>query len=241
MKIKRGQDALITAEENKAMFEYIAPYYDSTNRLLSLGLDAYWRKAAVRTLAPAPGRKYLDVGCGTGDTAIEILNQSPESTVVGVDPSDHMLALGLEKIQHLRLEPKITLQKGDALNLEYNDNEFDSAITSFCIRNVTDRKRALVEIRRVIKPGGRLIILELTEPQGQIMKPLFRLYSLVVMPIVTGLLSSASAYKYLADSMADFPKPGDFLGVLEVAGYKEVRFKHLTGGIVTIFEAGAGK
>ncbi len=229
------QDSLHSAPENRAMFQRIAQYYDFTNRLLSLGLDAYWRKRAVRLLQPRSGGTYLDVGCGTGDIALEIIRQCPQSTVVGIDPSVPMLTIGNKKVAAGKMSDNIRLVPGDALNLEFRDNTFDAAITSFCIRNVTDRQRALREIHRVVKPSGALIILELTEPLGPIMKPLFRLYSRVFMPLLTALLSSAAAYKYLSDSMAEFPSPEAFEGILAGNGFQKCSHAHLTGGIITIY------
>jgi demethylmenaquinone methyltransferase / 2-methoxy-6-polyprenyl-1,4-benzoquinol methylase len=232
---RRPHDSLIPADENRQMFDHIAGYYDGTNRLLSLGFDASWRRSAVAALSPSPGSRYLDVGCGTGDIAVEILRQQNDCNVTGIDPSAGMLEIGTSKIESLGLDDRIFLQEGDALHLDFPDDTFDGSITSFCIRNVTDRKGALKEICRVVKPGGALVILELTEPQGFIMKPLFRIYSKVVMPVVTGIMSSASAYRYLADSMADFPKPQTILALMESVGFVNVTHRHMTGGIVTVF------
>lgn len=221
------------------MFKYIARYYDSTNRLLSLGLDRYWRTRAVAALAPKRGMSILDVGCGTGDISIEIIRTCPECRVVGIDPSFHMLKVGQEKIRTGRLS-NIELGAGSVLDLSYMTRSFDAAITSFCIRNVTDRRRGLLEMRRVLKPGGSIVILELTEPLGGLMKPLFRLYSRVMMPALTSVMSSVSAYRYLAESMADFPPPPVFTRILEDCGYKSVTHEFLTGGIVTLYTARVG-
>lgn len=226
---------MISAEENRAMFDRIAGYYDGTNKILSLGLDEYWRRRAVSKLAPASGRSYLDLGCGTGDIALEIVRQSPESKVTGIDPSEGMIAVGRTKIHAAGLEKVISLVLGDVLDLRYDDNSFDGAITSFCIRNVTDRPRGLSEIYRIVRPGGLLVILELTEPQGFLMKPLFRLYAKVVMPLVTKILSSVSAYRYLTDSMADFPSPRSVLDIMRETGFQNLKYGHMTGGIVTLF------
>lgn len=234
------QDSLISSEANRAMFERIAGFYDGTNKILSLGLDGWWRRRAVQRLAPVSGGRYLDVGCGTGDMALEILRQAPGSSVIGIDPVENMLAIAENKVRTAGLDASISVEKGDALNLGFGDNSFDGAITAFCIRNVTDRGRALLEILRVLKPGSSLVILELTEPSGPIMKPLFRTYARVVMPAVTRLMSSVSAYKYLADSMADFPEPDIFSRLMAAASFTDLTHKHLTGGIVTIFVGQAG-
>ncbi|HMK33960.1 MAG TPA: bifunctional demethylmenaquinone methyltransferase/2-methoxy-6-polyprenyl-1,4-benzoquinol methylase UbiE [Desulfomonilaceae bacterium] len=233
------QDSLISAAENRAMFERIAGFYDGTNRILSLGFDGRWRRRAVQTLGPVPGGRYLDVGCGTGDMSLEIVRQAPGSTVVGIDPVQNMLSIAREKIARAGADALISIEKGDVLNLDFEDDSFDAAITAFCIRNVTDRRRGLEEINRVIKPGGLLVILELTEPNGPVMKPLFRIYARVVMPAVTRRMSSVSAYRYLADSMADFPQPEVFSKLMEAAAFTHLTHQHLTGGIVTIFSGQA--
>jgi demethylmenaquinone methyltransferase/2-methoxy-6-polyprenyl-1,4-benzoquinol methylase len=232
---KRQQDSLISAEENRAMFDKIAGYYDGTNRILSLGLDGSWRRRAVACLSPQPGAKYLDVGCGTGDVSIEILRHAPGSAVVGIDASEKMLELGREKVNKLGLEHCVSLDLGDVLDLQFPDNHFDGAITSFCIRNVTDRTKGIAEICRVVRPGGLLVILELTEPTGFIMKPLFRVYAGLIMPLVTKIMSSVSAYRYLSASMADFPRPEMFTDLMAVSGFVNTRHTHMTGGIVTLF------
>lgn len=231
----RDHDALMSATENRAMFEHIASFYDGTNKILSLGLDGYWRRKAVEYLRPAPESHYLDVGCGTGDVAIEILRAAENVMVTGIDPSSAMLAVGRKKVSEAGLNNNIRLIDGDALDIPFQNSSFDGAITSFCIRNVPYRLRAVKEIHRVIKPGGRFIILELTEPLGPIMRPLFRIYGKVVMPAVTYLMSSVSAYRYLTDSMADFPHPDVFLKLLSDSGFEQLDYRHLTGGIVTIF------
>jgi demethylmenaquinone methyltransferase/2-methoxy-6-polyprenyl-1,4-benzoquinol methylase len=232
----RGQDSLTTAEENRLMFDSIARYYDGTNKILSFGLDGMWRRRAVSRLNLGADRRYLDVGCGTGDIALEILLQAPGSKVVGIDPSQEMLSRGQLKISEAGLSDSISLIMGDVLGLKFEDESFDGAITSFCIRNVTDRRQGLSEIRRVVRPGGRLVILELTQPTGAIMGPLFSIYARVVMPIVTKIMSSVSAYRYLTDSMVDFPRPEMILDLMKEVGFIERRYARMTGGIVTLFE-----
>jgi demethylmenaquinone methyltransferase / 2-methoxy-6-polyprenyl-1,4-benzoquinol methylase len=232
---RKRQDSLISAEENRAMFDKIAGYYDGTNKILSLGLDGYWRRRAVACLAPHPDGKYLDVGCGTGDVSIEILRQVPDSSVSGIDRSEKMVEIGRAKARDAGLENSISLDIGDVLDLAFPDNYFDGAITSFCIRNVTDRRRGLTEICRVVRPGGLFVILELTEPTGFVMRPMFRIYAGVIMPLVTRIMSSVSAYRYLSASMADFPRPEVFINLMSEAGFVDIECTHMTGGIVTLF------
>ncbi|AFM25289.1 bifunctional demethylmenaquinone methyltransferase/2-methoxy-6-polyprenyl-1,4-benzoquinol methylase UbiE [Desulfomonile tiedjei] len=233
---QRRHDSLISADEGLSMFNEIAGFYDRTNKILSLGLDGYWRRVAVRTLDPQPGRVYLDVGCGTGDVSLAIATHSHAmGRVIGIDPSEGMLRRGIEKVARKGLQESISMLRGDVLNLQFPDASFDGAIAAFCIRNVTDRKRALSEIHRVLRPGGLFVILELIEPDGPLMKPLFRLYSKVVMPIITGLMSSIPAYRYLSDSMAEFPRPGVWAQLMSDAGFSETGSRPLTGGIARIF------
>ena len=231
----RQQDSLTTAEENRSMFDSIAKYYDGTNKILSFGLDKTWRIRAVGRLGPTSGAKYLDVGCGTGDIALEILRQAPASQVIGIDPSEGMLFLGQAKIASAGLSRSISLVPGNVLNLEFEDNSFDGSITSFCIRNVTDRRRGLREIHRVVRPGGKVVILELTQPTGRIMGPLFSVYARVIMPVLTKIMSSVPAYRYLADSMVDFPRPQAVKALMEETGFVDCLYTHMTGGIVTLF------
>jgi demethylmenaquinone methyltransferase/2-methoxy-6-polyprenyl-1,4-benzoquinol methylase len=231
----RPRDSLISADDNRRMFDAIAGYYDSTNRFLTGGLDAYWRRRAVACLAPTVGGLYLDVGCGTGDVALEIVRQAAGSRVVGIDPSQGMLDLGRNKVSQAGQDRAIQLVPGDGLALPFPDGRFDGVITSFCIRNVTDRRGALAEFQRVLRPNGRLVILELTDPVGLLMKPLFRVYSNLVMPLVTRFMSSAPAYRYLTASMTDFPSAERFKEIMETVGFKHVQFFRMTGGITTCF------
>jgi demethylmenaquinone methyltransferase / 2-methoxy-6-polyprenyl-1,4-benzoquinol methylase len=217
------------------MFDMIARWYDGTNRLMSLGLDGLWRRRAVALLDPRPGGIYLDVGVGTGDVAYFVAERARDGRVVGIDPSFGMLEVARAKMTREGVAERVHVMAGDVLDLSFPDDTFDGAITSFCIRNVTDRRRGLREIRRVVKPGGRFVILELTEPVGPIMRPLFRAYARVLMPVISGIMSSAKSYRYLADSMADFPKPWVFLRAMEENGFVTCRYEHLTGGIVTVF------
>lgn len=228
-------DSLMTADQNRDMFNYIAPYYDGANLILSIGLDQRWRRQAVRCLNPHQDYLYLDVGCGTGDISFEILRQNRQARIIGIDSSLGMLEIGWKKIRRLGLESQISFREGDCLDLEFPDNTFDGAISVFCVRNVTDHKRAFGEIVRVLKPESKLVIMELTEPDGPIMKPLFRIYSKTVMPLVTKIMSSVSAYKYLADSMAAFPRPERIKDEMSGAGLEDVRYFQITGGIVTVY------
>ena len=229
-------DSLMNADQNRDMFNSIAPYYDGANRILSIGLDHSWRHSAVKRLAPKNEHVYLDIGCGTGDICLEILKQSPKARVIGIDPSLGMLEIGWKKIRRYGMDSQISLRQGNCLDLDFPDNSFDGVITVFCIRNVTDHKRAFSETVRVLKPGAKLVVMELTEPMGMVMKPLFRIYSNTVMPFVTKIMSSVSAYKYLAASMEAFPKPQNIKRIMTDSGLTNVEYSKMTFGIVTVYE-----
>jgi demethylmenaquinone methyltransferase/2-methoxy-6-polyprenyl-1,4-benzoquinol methylase len=228
-------DSLMTADQNKEMFNHIAPYYDGANHILSVGLDHLWRREAVKRLDPKEDHVYLDVGCGTGDITLEILRQNKASRVIGIDTSLGMLGIGWKKIRQYGLESQASFREGNCLGLEFPDNSFDGAITVFCIRNVTDRKKAFSEMVRVLKPGSMLVVMELTEPMGLVMKPLFRIYARTVMPLVTKIMSSVSAYKYLAASMEAFPKPENMKQIMTDSGLTSVSYSQMTLGIVTVY------
>ncbi|MFC1835150.1 ubiquinone/menaquinone biosynthesis methyltransferase [Thermodesulfobacteriota bacterium] len=231
-------DTLITSDENRSMFDRIAGYYDGTNRILSLGFDRGWRRKAVACLKPEADGVYLDIGCGTADVCFEVIRQGPGSRVVGIDPSEGMLEIGRDKLEAAGLSEAVQLQTGDVLDLQFDDNSLDGAITAFCIRNVVDRRGALKEVQRVLRPGARLVILELTDPVG-VMKPLFRVYSNVLIPLVTKIMSSVPAYRYLTKSMAHFPSSEEFTALIQETGYVNAQFFRMTGGITTIFVAEA--
>jgi len=226
----------MTADQNREMFNHIAPYYDGANRILSVGLDHLWRREAVKRLDPQKDHVYLDIGCGTGDISREILRQNEAARVIGIDTSLGMLEIGWKKIRQYGLSSQISFREGNCLGLEFPDNSFDGAITVFCIRNVTDHKSAFSEMARVLKPGAKLVVMELTEPMGPIMKPLFRIYARTVMPFITKIMSSVSAYKYLTDSMEAFPKPEEIKKLMIEAGMTNVGYSQMTLGIVTIYE-----
>lgn len=230
-------DSLMDHDENRKMFDYIAPFYDKTNVILSLGQDRYWRKKAVNRLIESRPGLILDVGTGTGDIGLNILKRYPEVRVVGIDTSVEMMKVGLKKTLKNNSSNNVVFCSANVLKLCFANDTFDAAITSFCIRNVDDRFTALSEMFRVMKRNARLIIVELTQPDGYLMKPLFGIYSKIITPTITRIFSSESAYDYLTESMADFPRPEQFSTVLGSVGFTNISFFHLTFGIVTIYEA----
>lgn len=228
-------DALITPEANREMFDKVASRYDLTNRLISLGLDRRWRRKAVGYLKPSDGKSYLDIGCGTGDVMLEILRQAPASKVLGIDPSKKMLAIAESKLSKVHLCEQATVEAADACDLPSKDCVFDGIISAFCFRNIADRKKALEEAYRTLKPGARLVLLELTVTDNVFLRPLFWLYSRCIIPVAGRLMGQEKAYRYLTDSIYDFSSKVDVDGMLTDAGFSHVNRIPLNGAVVTIF------
>jgi demethylmenaquinone methyltransferase/2-methoxy-6-polyprenyl-1,4-benzoquinol methylase len=219
-----------------AMFDAIAPRYDLLNRILSLGIDRRWRRLTVEALELPPGARVLDHATGTGDLAILTARIVPTADVVGLDPSEEMLRLGRVKIAQAGLEERVTLQQGDAQSLsEFATASFDAVTMAFGIRNVPDRGRALRELARVTRPGGRIAILELSEPRSGILGPLARLHVHVIVPWVGGLLSGSREYRYLQQSIERFPPPEDFAELMRASGIEVERVQPLTFGACHLY------
>jgi len=218
-----------------AMFDKIARRYDLLNRMMSFGVDKRWRKRTVKALAlsATASSRVLDVATGTGDLAIDIARRHPGATVVGVDPSAQMLAVGDRKV--VRFEGRVTLQLGDAQALDFPDASFDAVTIAFGIRNVPDRAAGLREMARVCKPGGRVAILELGEPKRGVIAPLARFHIRQVVPRVGALLSGAREYRYLQSSIAAFPAPDAFATMMTEAGLEVLEVVPLTFGVCTLF------
>lgn len=224
------------ADENRRMFDRIAARYDRLNAVLSLGLHRRWGRRAVAALEPAPGGRYLDVGCGTADVAVEILRRQPGARVVGIDPSERMLSVGRAKVARAHLAQAVTLQAGDATQMGFADASFDGAISAYCLRNVAARERALAEMRRVVAPGGHVVVLELTVPHAPLPRLAHALFTRTVVPLAGQLLAgSRDAYRYLVDSIRDFPPPGRVVEMLAEAGLRDAAARPLHAGIVTLF------
>jgi demethylmenaquinone methyltransferase/2-methoxy-6-polyprenyl-1,4-benzoquinol methylase len=218
------------------MFDAIAPRYDLLNRLLSFGIDQRWRRRLVELLQLKPGARVLDHATGTADLALMIARSSPGVDVVGVDPSTEMLRVGRTKVARAGLASRITLQQGDAEDLSGVDsNSFDAASMAFGIRNVPNRARALRELGRVTRVGGRIAILELSEPRGSLLGPLARLHVHQIVPWVGGLLSGSREYRYLQQSIAAFPPPAEFARLMEDSGMRVVHVQALTFGVCHLY------
>jgi len=217
------------------MFDGIAHRYDLVNRVISLGIDQSWRKKTVKSLELAAGAKVLDLATGTADLAILIARTHPLVTVLGVDPSAKMLEVGAKKLQMLQLDERVTLEVGDAQALRAPDRTFDGVSIAFGIRNVPDRLRALREMARVTKAGGRVAILELSEPRSGLLGPLARFHVHSVVPTIGALLSGAKEYHYLQKSIAAFPPAAQFEALMNEAGLRIVSSSALTFGVCHLY------
>lgn len=219
-------------ENVKAMFDGIAPRYDLLNHLLSLGIDRRWRRNAVRQVAAGRPAKILDVATGTADLAIAIARALPEAQVTGVDLSPEMLAVGRRKAMGLAVE----LREGDATALDFADGTFDAVSAAFGVRNFEHVEKGVGEMVRVLKTGGRLVVLEFSMPRDSLLARLFRLYFHRILPAIGGIVSGdGAAYRYLPESVDGFPAPAEFLKLMERSGLQECRAVSLTGGIAQIY------
>ncbi len=226
-------------QEVQAMFDTIAPRYDLLNRVLSFGIDKWWRRQAIGLLKADRPRRILDVATGTADLALQAMTLEPDK-VVGVDIAEEMLSIGREKIAEQGLSERITLQTGDAERLPFSDNQFDAVLVAFGVRNFEDLKKGLAEMRRVLRPGGSLVVLEFSQPTGFPVKQAYGFYSRYILPRVGGTLSGDSgAYKYLPDSIQAFPAGTAFLDVMSETGYDDPQWRPLTFGIASLYKGQA--
>jgi demethylmenaquinone methyltransferase/2-methoxy-6-polyprenyl-1,4-benzoquinol methylase len=220
----------------RAMFDRIAPRYDLANRVLSAGTDVRWRRRAVEALALPDGGRVLDLCTGTADLLVEVLGRDRASRGVGLDLSLSMLGRASSKLARSGVAERGALVSGDAQRLPLASERFDGALVAFGIRNVGDPAQALRELRRVLRPGGRLVVLEFSTPRG-LFGLLYGAYARHVLPRIGGWISGdRRAYAYLPASVARFAAPGEFGRLMEEAGFIDVRFCPLTGGIAHLFQ-----
>jgi demethylmenaquinone methyltransferase/2-methoxy-6-polyprenyl-1,4-benzoquinol methylase len=219
------------------MFDNIADRYDLLNRIISLGIDQSWRRKTVDALKLSDGAHALDLATGTGDLALMIARRAQGCRVTGVDPSTGMLGVGLVKVAEADLKDRIELLAGDAQALPFEDNTFDGTTIAFGIRNVPDREQGLREMARVTKPGGRIAILELSEPEGGFMAPFARFHVHTLVPWVGSLLSGAKEYRYLQKSIAAFPPAREFAETMKSCGLDVLEMTPLTFGVAHLYVA----
>jgi len=224
MSVETGR---LPAEGVRAMFDRIAPVYDAMNRTMTAGLDRRWRRLTAEAVV-RPGDVVLDACCGTGDLAIACARAG--GRVTGVDFSERMLERARRKA------PELEWVAGDMLSLPFADASFDAATVGFGVRNVDDLERSLRELRRVLRDGGRLGILEITRPRG-LLAPFYRFWFDGVVPLLGKLLPGGAAYSYLPASVRRFPGPDDLAEMIAAAGFVEVRYRTFAGGIVALHTA----
>lgn len=209
------------------MFDEVAQHYDRTNDVLSMGNSMLWRRAVVRAIDPQPGERILDIAAGTGTSSVALSRTG--ATVVAADFSPGMIEVG--RVKH----PQIEFVQADAMALPFGDAEFDVATISFGLRNIEDPKKALAEMYRVLKPGGRLLICEFSSPPRALFRAGYGAYMKFVMPTVVGLSSSnPEAYKYLSESIADWPDQTTLSQWIRGAGFTRVGYRNLTAGVVAM-------
>lgn len=225
-------------EQIRRMFDKIAPSYDRLNHALSLGIDRRWRRTAVDALGKHQPQQILDIATGTGDFALLLAKRIKPQHIVGADISEGMMAVGREKVKEEGLQNVISFQHEDCMQLSFPDGSFDAVTSSYGVRNFQNLDKGLQEMQRVLRPGGHLLIVELTPPPSFPMKQLFWLYAHVVMPLLGRLIShDDSAYTYLPASMEAFPQPEQMEGILRKAGFTEVQWRRFTFGISTMYLA----
>ena len=228
--------ALSKKEQVADMFDNIAFRYDFLNRFLSAGIDVRWRKAALKQLKSINPKRILDVATGTADVAIMATGVLKPESIIGIDISDGMLELGRKKIEKAGLSRVIELQNGDSETINFLDNTFDAVTVAFGVRNFEHLEKGLAEILRVLKPGGKLVVLEFSKPKAPVVKQFYNAYMKVVAPMMGKLFSkNRNAYKYLDESIKKFPEGKNFTHILDSLGYKNTYCKPQSAGICSIY------
>ena len=230
-KVKEDKKASV-----ESMFDSIAWRYDFLNHFLSFNFDRIWRRQAIKIISRSfISPSILDVATGTGDLAIEAMKFNP-SRISGIDISNKMLEIGREKIAQKGLEGKIDLIRGDSENIPFNDDFFDVAMVAFGVRNFSDPLKGLTEMKRVIRTGGMIMVLEFSKPKRFPFKPLYNFYFKSILPVFGRLFSKdKTAYSYLPDSVMRFPDNEEFLKLLVQAGFSDQKQVKLTGGVASIY------
>lgn len=222
-------------QQVEQMFDNISHRYDFLNRSLSFGIDILWRKVMMKELKHLNNAKILDVATGTADVAIETARLKPES-ITGVDISEGMLEIGRKKIESKGLNHLIKLEKGDSEDLKYESNSFDAVTVAFGVRNFENLSKGLSEINRVLKPGGKIVVLEFSRPKTFGIKHVYDMYFKYICPWWGKIVSKDySAYKYLYDSVKAFPEGEEFNTIAKNAGFSKMKAKRVTLGIVSLY------
>jgi len=230
------QSNLTKKEQVAKMFDSIAFKYDFMNRFLSAGVDVRWRKKAIKELRPVSPKVILDVATGTADVALMTYKILQPEKIIGIDISEGMLDLGRKKIEQFHLQNVIELQKGDSEVINFPDNHFDAITVAFGVRNFENLEKGLKEMYRVLKPGGKLAVLEFSKPKQFWFKGVYQFYLKIVAPGFVQMFSSdKKAYQYLNDSVQAFPEGNSFLQIMQGVDFVQTYAKPLTLGICTIY------
>ena len=220
------------------MFDRIAPTYDVLNHTLSANIDRLWRRRVVRCAAAGAPRRILDLATGTGDLAIKLARDLDPITVTGVDLSEGMVEIGRQKVEKMGLQEVVTLGIGDCLLLPFTDGAFDAVTCAYGVRNFADLPAGYREMHRVLRPGGTVVILELSTPRSKAVKPFYNLYTRHVIPTVGRMVSKdVRAYSYLPESIAAVPQGDEMVRIMLEAGFSSARAIPLTFGVCTIYVA----
>lgn len=226
------------AEQVEQMFDSIAPAYDFMNRAMTLGIDKLWRAKAVRMLRQEHPRRILDIATGTGDLAIKLARSIDGCHVDGVDLSQGMIEIGRRKVADAGLESRITLDVGDCLDLKIADDSYDAITVAYGVRNFEHLLTGYQEMARVLRPGGRLCVIELSTPRGWLVRPLYRFYTKVIIPALGRLISKdVRAYSYLPESIEAVPQGETMIELMRRAGLVRCHYRPLTFGVCTIYTA----
>lgn len=221
-----------------AMFDRISPKYDALNHLLSLNIDKVWRRKTAKTVTKSHPNTLLDLATGTGDLAIALAKCNPQTHIIGLDISEKMLDIGKTKIAQRKLENQIELSLGNAATVPFEDNHFDAVTVAFGVRNFENLCKGISEIQRVLKPAGKVFILEFSMPERWPVKQLYRFYFKRILPKIGRHLSKEpDAYTYLPESVERFPKPDDFMQLLSEKGLENCTKRTLSLGIATLYTA----
>lgn len=240
-----GSEKVLPYNENenkgsqvKRMFDEIAPTYDPLNRIISLGFDKGWRKKGIAFLKPFSPKRILDIATGTGDLAISMARALEPEQIIGADLSEGMMNIGRQKVKEVGYDHVITFEQQDCTALTYPGNSFDAVTAAFGVRNFEQIETGLAEMYRVIKPGGHVMILELSAPGYFPMKQLYTLYTTTLLPLVGQLISrQKTAYKYLPESIRVVPQGQVMAAILQQLGFTEVKVRTFTFGVCSLYTA----
>ena len=236
--VPNEKSSLTKKEQVADMFDDIAHRYDFLNRFLSAGIDVSWRKKALKILVADKPQRMLDVATGTADVALMACKILSPKEIIGIDISQGMLSLGKEKVEKAGLGDVITLQLGDSETINFEDEAFDAVTVAFGVRNFQNLEKGLSEIYRVLKPGGKIIVLEFSKPRNKVARGFYNLYMKYIAANVGKMVSkNNTAYQYLDESITSFPEGKQFLNVLKKVQFVNTNARPLTFGICNIYSA----